>query len=328
MSEIKSKIRYNNDIKKGDKYTTFDSTTFSKDKHIFNVKNNNYKFYNNNIMTNSPKSIIDLIIKDKIDHNKKSNLYKSNKTFYKNNNNVNKLIYLKKNAMSSNNSKKNLIPSINPFVTSIQFKNIQTNEESKSSSFKFIPKKNNLVSFGQSMNQILINSINNSVIKNGKILPKKRAIISANLYYENKNYNSYEMHKKIFNDKLNEMLEDYKKRQKINKQLKLYKLMPDLKEKRRINNLKIPLSIKGYNKKEIDIFYTRNICDLDYKKYYTKEKVNMNEILHNHNKYNRKDYLSVKVPFFMLTKTVVKPVCMKSKSQNNILGKHLNQISI
>jgi len=328
MSEIKSIIRYNNDIKKGDKYTTFDSTTFSKDKHIFNVKNNNYKFYNNNIMTNSPKSIIDQIIKDKIDHNKKSNLYKSNKTFYKNNNNVNKLIYLKKNTMSSNNSKNNLIPSINPFVTSIQFKNIQTNEESKSSSFKFIPKKNNLVSFGQSMNQILINSINNSVIKNGKILPKKRAIISANLYYENKNYNSYEMHKKIFNDKLNEMLEDYKKRQKINKQLKLYKLMPELKEKRRINNLKIPLSIKGYNKKEIDIFYTRNICDLDYKKYYTKEKVNMNEILHNHNKYNRKDYLSVKVPFFMLTKTVVKPVCMKSKSQNNILGKQLNQISI
>lgn len=328
MSEIKSKIRYNNDNKKGDKYTIIDSTTFSKDKHIFNVKNNNYKLYNNNIMTNSPKSIIDQIIKDKIDHNKKSNLYKSNKTFDKNNNNVNKVIYLKKTSMNSNNSKNNLIPSINPFVTSIEFKNIQANEESKSSSFKFISKKNNLVSFGQSMNQILINSINNSIIKNGKILPKKRAIISSNLYYENKNYNSYEMHKKIFDDKLIEMLEDYKKRQKINKQLKLYKLMPELKEKRRINNLKIPLSIKGYNKKEIDIFYTRNICDLDYKKYYTKEKVNMNEILHNHNKYNRKDYLSSKVPFFMLTKTVVKPVCMKSKSQNNILGKHLNQISI
>ena len=39
----------------------------------------------------------------------------------------------------------------------------------------------------------------------------------------------------------------------------------------------------------------------------------MNEILHNHNKYNRKDYLSGKVPFFILTKTVVKPICMKIK---------------
>ena len=328
MSEIKSKKRFNNENKNRDNNKIFNSIKINKDKQIFNLNNRNYKIFKNNNTADSPTNIIDQIIKDKIAHNSKSNLFQVNKTFYKSSHNDNKSIHLKKNAMSSSNSRNNFIPSINPFVTSIQFKNIQTNEESKSSSYKFIPKKNNLVSFGQSMNQILINNINDSIIKNGKILPKKRAIISKNLYNENKNYNSYEMHKKIFDDKLIEMLEDYKKRQKINKQMKLYNLMPDLKEKRRINNLKIPLSIKGYNKKVIDIFYTRNICDLDYKKYYTKEKINMNEILHNHNKYNRKDYLSGKVPFFMLTKTVVKPICMKSKSQNNILGKHLNLISI
>lgn len=318
---MKSKKRFNNENK------IFDSISINKDKQIFNLKSRNYKIFKNKNLDNSPKSIIDQIIKDKID-NKKNNLFKINKTFYKNSFNDNKSINLKKNAMSNNNSKNNLIPSINPFVTSIQFKNIQTNEESKSSPFKYKPKKNNLVSFGQSMNQILINSINDSVIENGKILPKKRTIISADIYNEKKNYNSYEMHKKIFDDKLNEMLEDYKQRQKINRQMKLYSLMPNLKEKRRIMNSKIPLSIKGYNKKDIDIFYTRNICDLDYQKYYKKEKINMNEILHNHNKYNRKDYLSAKVPFFMLTKTVVKPVCVKSKSQNNILGNHLNHISI
>jgi hypothetical protein len=328
MSEIKLKKRFNNENKNRDNNKIFNSIKINKDKQIFNLNNRNYKIFKNNNTADSPTNIIDQIIKDKIAHNSKSNLFQVNKTFYKNSHNDNKSIHLKKNAMSSSNSRNNFIPSINPFVTSIQFKNIQTNEESKSSSYKFIPKKNNLVSFGQSMNQILINNINDSIIKNGKILPKKRTIISKNLYNENKNYNSYEMHKKIFDDKLIEMLEDYKKRQKINKQMKLYNLMPDLKEKRRINNLKIPLSIKGYNKKVIDIFYTRNICDLDYKKYYTKEKINMNEILHNHNKYNRKDYLSGKVPFFMLTKTVVKPVCMKSKSQKNILGKHLNLISI
>ena len=329
MSEIKSKKRFNNENKKGDKYGIFDSITINMDKKIFNIKNRNNKLFNINNMTNSTKSFIDQIIKDKIEYNKKSNLLKINKTFYKSSCNIKKPIYLKKNSMSPNNSKNNFIPSINPFFTSVQFKNIQTNEESKSNSFKYKPKKNNLVSFGQSMNQILINNINDAIIKNGKTLPKKRSNISSNIYKENINYNSYEMHKKIFDDKLIDILEDFKKRQKINKQLKLYNLMPDLKEKRRINNSKIPLTIKGYNKNKIDIFYTRNICDLDYQKYYTKEKINMNEILHNHNKYNRKDYLSGKVPFFMLTKTVVKPVCMKSKSQKNILGKnHINQISI
>ena len=34
-----------------------------------------------------------------------------------------------------------------------------------------------------------------------------------------------------------------------------------------------------------------------------KEKINMNDILENHNIYNRKHYLSTKVPFFMLTKS-------------------------
>ena len=37
-----------------------------------------------------------------------------------------------------------------------------------------------------------------------------------------------------------------------------------------------------------------------------KEKINMNNILENHHKYNRKEYLNEKVSFFMLTKSVVK----------------------
>jgi len=43
--------------------------------------------------------------------------------------------------MSSNNSNNNFFPSINPFVISVQFKTIKTNEESKSNSFKYKPKK-------------------------------------------------------------------------------------------------------------------------------------------------------------------------------------------
>ena len=92
------------------------------------------------------------------------------------------------------------------------------------------------------MNEILIN------IKNEVSLPKKRSIISSNIYNENKNYNSYEIHKRIFDDKLIDIQNDYKKGKKLISNWNY--IMPDLKEKRKINNSKIPLPIKGYNKKE------------------------------------------------------------------------------
>jgi hypothetical protein len=59
-----------------------------------------------------------------------------------------------------------------------------------------------------------------------------------------------------------------------------------------------------------------------------KEKINMNDILECHNIYNRKHYLSTKVPFFMLTKSVVKPICKKNNSQQNFFLKGFKNISI
>ncbi len=59
-----------------------------------------------------------------------------------------------------------------------------------------------------------------------------------------------------------------------------------------------------------------------------KDKINMNQILENQNIYNRKDYLSEKVPFFMLTKTVIKPLCKRSISQRNIFDGNCKEISL
>lgn len=209
---------------------------------------------------------------------------------------------------------------LQPFVTSLNFKNIQTNEESKNMASKYNSRKNNLVYFGKSLNQILINNINEAIMKKGNIIKKKKKKNFSSTFYKPniKNFNNYEMHMKIFDDKLIEMYEDFEKKQKLIKKQRLNHLLPDLEEKRKKVISRIPLSIKGYKKNDIDIFYTRNICDLDYQKYYMKEKINMNDILENHNKYNRKDYLSNKVPFFMLTKTVVKPTLKKINSQTNI----------
>ena len=59
-----------------------------------------------------------------------------------------------------------------------------------------------------------------------------------------------------------------------------------------------------------------------------KEKINMNNILENHHKYNRKDYSNEKVYIFMLTKAVVKPNIKKSTSQKNFFPHKFKEISI
>ena len=168
-------------------------------------------------------------------------------------------------------------------------------------------------------------------MKKGTIMKRKKNKRFSAFYNKNqkiKNFNDYDIHLKIFDDKLIEIFEDYQKKQKLYKKQRLNHLLPDLEEKRKKIISRIPLSIKAYKKNDIDIFYTRNICDLDYQKYYMKEKINMNDILENHNIYNRKDYLSAKVPFFMLTKSVVKPICKKSSSQNNIFSRGFKNISL
>lgn len=308
-NDIKNIIKFNNDKK---------SHLFEPILNKTNQRNNNIDMQNkeDNKIINNNKNLI-------INNNKKNKILIKSKTSYltpKTNNNI-------------NNKKSNKLKINHPFVTSVDFKNIQTNEEeSKLLPPNFQSKKNNLVCFGKSLNQILINNINEAIMKNGNVIKKKkRKNFSANIFnkfHNLKNFNNHEMHKQIFENKLIEMYEDIEKKQKFYKKQRLNYLLPDLEERKKRVIARIPLSIKGYKKNEIDMIYTRNICDLDYQKYYMKDKINMNEILENHNIYNRKDYLSGKVPFFMLTKTVVKPICKKSISQKNMLPNNYKEITI
>ena len=309
-NDIKNIIKFNNDKK---------SHLFEPILNKTNQRNNNIDMQNkedNKIINDNNKNLI-------INNNKKNKILIKSKTSYltpKTNNNI-------------NNKKSNKLKINHPFVTSVDFKNIQTNEEeSKLLPPNFQSKKNNLVCFGKSLNQILINNINEAIMKNGNVIKKKkRKNFSANIFnkfHNLKNFNNHEMHKQIFENKLIEMYEDIEKKQKFYKKQRLNYLLPDLEERKKRVIARIPLSIKGYKKNEIDMIYTRNICDLDYQKYYMKDKINMNEILENHNIYNRKDYLSGKVPFFMLTKTVVKPICKKSISQKNMLPNNYKEITI
>jgi hypothetical protein len=240
--------------------------------------------------------------------------------------------YLNKVQNKINIDFNNATKKLSPYITSVSFKNIQTGTDTKldNTTSENISKKNNKVSFGKSLNEVLINNINEAIMKKGSIIQKiKRKNYSSIVYRSGfSNFNDYDLHKKIFDLKLVEIYEDYQKKQSEYRKQRIEELMPSLELRRQEVKNKIPLYIKGYKKKDLDIFYTRNVCDLDYQRYYNKNQLNLNEILENHNKYNRKDYLSGSVPFFLLTKSVFKPMFRKNISQTNLHNKHnVNKIS-
>ena len=169
---------------------------------------------------------------------------KTNYNIHKGNNNLN---IFKTNEPNNNN----IFRIHQPFVTSVNAKNIQTNEEeSKKIPSNYISKKNNLVSFGKSLNQILINNINEDIMKKGNIIRmRKRKNFSANLYNHNiKNFNNYDIHMKIFDEKLIQMYEDFLKKQKKHKKQKLKFFLSEFEERRQKVLSRIPLSIKRYKK--------------------------------------------------------------------------------
>ena len=234
--------------------------------------------------------------------------------------------YLTKAKNKINIDYNNITKKLSPYITSVNFKNIQTGTDTlyDNTTSENTSKKNNKVSFGKSLNDVLINNINEAIMKKGSIIQKiKRKNYSSIVYRSGySNFNDYDLHKKIFDLKLVEIYEDYQKKQSEYRKQRIEELMPSLEIRRQEMKNKIPLYIKGYKKKDLDIFYTRNVCDLDYQRYYNKNQLNLNEILENHNKYNRKDYLSGSVPFFLLTKSVFKPMFRKNISQTNLHNKH------
>ena len=240
--------------------------------------------------------------------------------------------YLTKAKNKINIDYNNITKKLSPYITSVNFKNIQTGTDTlyDNTTSENTSKKNNKVSFGKSLNDVLINNINEAIMKKGSIIQKiKRKNYSSIVYRSGySNFNDYDLHKKIFDLKLVEIYEDYQKKQSEYRKQRIEELMPSLEIRRQEMKNKIPLYIKGYKKKDLDIFYTRNVCDLDYQRYYNKNQLNLNEILENHNKYNRKDYLSGSVPFFLLTKSVFKPMFRKSGSQENLNNKYKRNIKI
>ena len=290
---------------------------------------------------------------EKIKENKKKSIFKLSRNYKNNRGNIyyDKII-IKNHSMpkiksktlnieQNNNYMKDLKVDINndtkkfnPYKTATDFKIIQTNINSKygNNSQEFTSKKNNKVSFGKSLNEIIIDNIKEIIKNKGHTIQNiKKKNYSTIIYRPGYNiYNNYELHKKIFDLKLVEIYENYEKRKSELRKQRIEKLSPELELKRQEMKVRMPLLIRGYNKKDLDIFYTKNICDLDYQNHYNENQLNMKEVVAYHNQINRKEYLSGNVPFFLLTKSVLKPIFKKILSQNinNKIKKGIKEISL
>ena len=129
------------------------------------------------------------------------------------------------------------------------------------------------------------------------------------------NYNNYETHMEIFEQKMKKEFNDYLKEYKLAQKKSLKSVSKKIADKKEEMTKCIPLYIKGFKKNPIDIFHSRKIFDLDYQKYYRKPSVNIEEILHYQNKNGSNNFKKGKIPFYYFLRTVNNPYDKKSLSR-------------
>jgi len=109
--------------------------------------------------------------------------------------------YLTKAKNKINIDYNNITKKLSPYITSVNFKNIQTGTDTlyDNTTSENTSKKNNKVSFGKSLNDVLINNINEAIMKKGSIIQKiKRKNYSSIVYRSGySNFNDYDLHKKF-----------------------------------------------------------------------------------------------------------------------------------
>lgn len=271
-----------------------------------NKKNGGLKInYNINSLTSNhnlrTQNLISQIINEKI-NDKRNNL------FHKSTNYRPKNIIKTKEKLSNsfkyniNNKKIN-----KTFLTSTY---IQTNQPKS-------PKKEKVIHVGKSINDILIKNINDEMINKGilvqiPVLEKKNFNEKRNT---KSNYNNYETHMEIFEQRMKKEFNNYLKEYKLAQKKSLKSVSKKISDKKEEMTKSIPIYIKGFKKNPIDIFHSRKIFDLEYTKFYRKPSVNIEEILHYQNKNGRTNCKRGKIPFYYFLRTVNNPYDKKSLSR-------------
>ena len=186
--------------------------------------------------------------------------------------------------------------------------------------------KNSKDSFGKSLNDVLIQNINDEMVNKGILLQRPFSSTKSHrseLVKRNNNFNNYDMHMNIFDQKMIKEFRNYKYGYELSQKKKLRNFSSKIADKKDKIIKSIPVYIKGYKKDTIDIFHSRNIFDLEYQNIYKKSIINVDEILHNQNRTGEYNLKKRKTPFYYLYRTVNNPAykkLAKKKKKNEIIN--------
>ena len=275
----------------------------------------NYNINGNFTKSNTKKNnLIDDFIKDEIDY-VRTNLFNQPK-FYR-------------SIKSEENIKKNFDKNKNyeskTFITSPSSKITRGPKKINSYILKEND-KNSKDSFGKSLNDVLIQNINDEMVNKGILLQRPFSSTKSHrseLVKRNNNFNNYDMHMNIFDQKMIKEFRNYKYGYELSQKKKLRNFSSKIADKKDKIIKSIPVYIKGYKKDTIDIFHSRNIFDLEYQNIYKKSIINVDEILHNQNRTGEYNFKKRKTPFYYLYRTVNNPAykkLAKKKKKNEIIN--------
>lgn len=275
----------------------------------------NYNINGNFTKSNTKKNnLIDDFIKDEIDY-VRMNLFNQPK-FYR-------------SIKSEENIKKNFDKNKNyeskTFITSPSSKITRGPKKINSYILKEND-KNSKDSFGKSLNDVLIQNINDEMVNKGILFQRPFSSTKSHrseLVKRNNNFNNYDMHMNIFDQKMIKEFRNYKYGYELSQKKKLRNFSSKIADKKDKIIKSIPVYIKGYKKDTIDIFHSRNIFDLEYQNIYKKSIINVDEILHNQNRTGEYNFKKRKTPFYYLYRTVNNPAykkLAKKKKKNEIIN--------
>lgn len=269
-------------------FTLYDSVINNQPKKKNSIFKINYNINNNySINDYKEKNLISQIVKDKVNLNKYHLFNHNNNKHTKPNNFINNKDY-------------------KTFITNTQMKgNITKSKENKK-----------VIHVGKSLNDILIKNINDEMINKGILIQRSfssRKFNKSDRNIRNQNYNNYETHMELFDQKLKKEFVNYIKEYKLADKKTLRSVSKKIADKKEKITKNIPIYIKGFRKNPIDIFHSRKIFDLEYQKLYNKPCVNIEEILHYQNKNGTNDFKKGKIPFYYFLRTVNNPYDKKKK---------------
>ena len=180
----------------------------------------------------------------------------------------------------------------------------------------------------KSLNNNLINSIKNEMIKKGMVIKKP---LSSKKEFKleqipDNNFNNFNFHMKIFKKRILKEFKQQIKDYESSKKKLLKNVSEEIANKKEFMTKQIPIYIKGFKKNGKDLFHSRKLYDMQYQNRYRKPSINLEELIQNHNQYSTIRFKKGKIPFYHFLRTVNNPyqnlkVIKKSSNSGSIFIK-------